>query len=100
MNEGGYRDGRTGLLRHIEEAELALTERTARMTPALTKMLPSELRAHIDELRGVKAAGDESLSELTRVAEARVALVAALDEAIALGPSLTAELHEVPEGAP
>jgi hypothetical protein len=100
VSEGGYRDGRAGILEHLREAELAVAERNARVTPALLRILPDELGARLAELRAASGAADDSLEELTRVVEARAALLDALDEAIALGPSLAAELRDVPDGVP
>jgi hypothetical protein len=101
VSDGGYRDARAGVVEHLREAELAVAERTARVTPALTRILPEELRARIAELRAAnEVADDAQLEELTRVLDVRAALLDALDEAIALAPSLAATLRNVPDGVP
>jgi hypothetical protein len=100
VSQGGYRDATAGVLEHLREAEVAVAERSARITPALIRILPEELRERIAELRAASGAADDSLDELTRVVEVRAALLDALDEAIALGPSLAAELRDVPDGPP
>jgi hypothetical protein len=100
VSSGGYRDGRAGVLEHLREAELAVAERTARVTPALTKILPEELRARIAELRAANQADGDSAEELARVLEVRALLLDALDEAIALAPSLAEALRDIPDGVP
>ena len=70
------------------------------MTPALSKVLPAELRAAIDELSAVHVADDASFEELLHVCDERVELLTLLERALALAPELAAGLTVVAEGAP
>jgi hypothetical protein len=100
VSQGGYRDATAGIREHLQEARLAVAERSARITPALSRILPEDLRARMAELRSASGAADDSLEELTRVVEVHAELLDALDEAIALGPSLAAALRDLPDGPP
>lgn len=70
------------------------------MTPALWQLLPSELRARIARLTDVPLPEDAPFEVLTKVADQRLSLVDALDEALALAPELAAGVTDAADGVP
>lgn len=89
-----YRDGREGILRHIEDADRAIGERTSRITPALLRLAPDELRHRLEDLSRVTFSGDASLSDLQHVSDARAEQLHALDELIDLAPFAASGLRK------
>ena len=103
VRDGGYRDPRVGVLSRITDADLAIADCDARTTPALAAMLPEALAADLVRLRAEPPAADDSITELTRVADAHEALADALRSAIALAPELESHLQapdEMPRAPP
>jgi hypothetical protein len=97
---GAYRDARAGIAQRIADAEHAIEDLDARITPALSRMLPADVRTEIARLRAEPHAKDDSLEELTRVADSREALFEALRRAISLAPELEAHLRSPSDEPP
>jgi hypothetical protein len=100
VSDGAYRDASLGLVRHIADADQAVSQRKGRMTDALWRLLPSELRLRIKELTDVPLPEEASFEVLTHVAEQRLLLVDALDEALALAPFLAVGVTGAEDGTP
>lgn len=100
MNDSAYRDARLGLLAHIEDADLAVAQRRERVTKALWQLLPSEVRARITTLSEVELPEDASFEVLTKIADQRLELVDALDEALELAPQLLHGVTDAEDGVP
>ena len=98
MNDGGYRDARTGILQHVMDLDVAIEQRQKDTTDALFRLLPSALARRIKELEPNPIAEDATLADLSQAAERREFLVGALDEALRLAPSLASKLAFVPDG--
>jgi len=100
LTDSAYRDASLGVRQHIADAEQAISQRKARMTVALWRLLPGDVRKRIDVLSAIEVPEDASFEVLTKIADQRLELVDALDEALRLVPELSLGLSDTEEGAP
>ncbi|MCL2725260.1 MAG: hypothetical protein FWD69_12580 [Polyangiaceae bacterium] len=93
MDDGGYRDARTGIFQRVRDLDAAIEQRRKRMTEALVRLLPSALARRIEELEPSAIAEDATRADLSQAAEQRESLVHALDEALSLAPTLASDVR-------
>jgi hypothetical protein len=100
LTDSAYRDASLGIRQHIADADQAISQRKSRMTVALWRLLPGDLRNRIDTLSAIAVPDEASFEALTKIADQRLLLVDALDEALRLVPELSLGLSDAEEGAP
>lgn len=98
--KGVYRDPVDAVRTRIDQRRAEIAEREARLTELLWEVLPPEDAAHLRELRGTSEPTRDTMHELARADGVLEAYREALDQAIALAPSLEVERRVVPDAAP
>ena len=98
--KGIYRDPVDAVRTRIDQHRAEIAEREARLTELLWEALPPEHAAHLRELRGTCEPTRDTMHELARADGVLEAYRDALDQAIALAPSLEVERRAVPDAAP
>jgi hypothetical protein len=98
--KGVYRDPVDAVRTRIAERRAEIAEREARLTDLLWELLPAEDAARLRELRGTSEPSRDTMHELARADGVLEAYRDALDQAIALAPTLEVERRVVPDAAP
>ncbi|MEJ7727594.1 MAG: hypothetical protein WKG00_00085 [Polyangiaceae bacterium] len=98
--KGVYRDPVDAVRTRIDPPGAESAARAARLTELLWELLPAEDAARLRELRGTSEPSRDTMHELARADGVLEAYRDALDQAIALAPSLEVERRAVPEAAP
>jgi hypothetical protein len=98
--KGVYRDPVDAVRTRIAQHRAEIAEREARLTELLWELLPADDAARLRELRGTSEPSRDTMHELARADGVLEAYRDALDQAIALAPSLEVERRVVPDAAP
>jgi hypothetical protein len=96
---GIYRDPLEAVRARVQEREAEVLDREERMSERLVAALPPALAKRLGALRGRRRAA-QTFEELAEAEGRLSAYRDALDEALALAPSVEAELREVPATVP
>lgn len=98
--KGVYRDPVDAVRTRIDQRRAEIAERESRLTELLWEVLPPEDAARLRELRGTCEPTRDTMHELARADGVLEAYQEALDQAIALAPSLEVERRALPDAAP
>jgi hypothetical protein len=95
-----YRDSLTGLRERIRDLEREVGAREARTTEHFWHFIPAERAESLRALRAQTKPARDEFDELARAERALAGYLAAIDETIALAPSLERACRELPDAAP